>query len=479
MYKTKTVAAIIVARMGSSRLKDKMVLPFGEKVIIESVINRVQQCATVDEFVFATTTNPADECLASIAEEKGIRTIRGSEEDVVERMTDAMEALPDRPDVIIRVCSDNPLLMPTVIDDAVQELTDSKADIVTPFEFGTYPFGYGAVAMTTEVLETISAKASRKTHREHVENYCYDHPEEFHIRYQLAPEPECLTNLFLTLDYDLDYHRLCLAEAAMTSIETARQPLALANWVRECRTVLCVDNTSIRKAMLDCFKRMGYTAITSTTPEEAIENNAELIITEAPIDIRRAPSRGAIYPSPIVPGQLMYAHSNLDAPYPFFQYEAPNPPKGAALLEAALIRIITQICAGFPPSLGQRTRFVPPAEKVSSTVRPGFNSIKAALFPPQLCVSTELPTHFKAKLESELALDVAQGCTLTHLPTTLSAENAIFTTLSILDNGDVVPPISGHPALANLSELTIQEIWQSPTMQRLRGTILNGDIISQ
>ncbi|QGY40885.1 NTP transferase domain-containing protein [Pseudodesulfovibrio cashew] len=469
MHHGEKVAAVIVARMGSSRLKDKMILPFGETDIIRSVFDRIRKCALVDQFVFATTTNPLDDILAEIAAEEGLSVVRGSENDVVSRMADAINALPERPDVIVRVCSDNPLLMPPVIDDAVRELCDNDADIVTPFEFGTYPFGYGAVVMTMRTMDRITTEATEKTHREHVENFCFDNTGSFRIRYQLAPEPLCLSELFLTLDYDLDYRRLCLAQKGIAAKPVAIQHQALADWVRACRIALDIRETDVREAMTEVLKRMGFTVLDDTL-------DADLLISDQePVRTPDTP-RGALYPDPDVAGRLLYTHRDLDEPYACFQYDGPNAPFGPFLLEAALVRMAVRAAAGFPPSVGQRVRFLPAAEKVSSTSRPGFKTNNAALFPPVLTVPETLPAPCRERLDRELSLDVARECKVTRFPNTLTPEEAVFTILELAENGDIKTPASDK-VLGNITSRTIQEAWQSPAMQRLRGAILNGDLI--
>jgi len=82
------IGAIIQARVGSSRLRGKVLLklPYkGKKTVLEHVIERVKRVKTINEVIVATTTNEEDEKIVRIAEGLGVKTFRGSEKDVLSR----------------------------------------------------------------------------------------------------------------------------------------------------------------------------------------------------------------------------------------------------------------------------------------------------------------------------------------------------------------------------------------------------------
>ena len=229
MYSKKSIAAIILARRCSSRLKDKMFLPFGNSTVVETVIERIKHSDLIDSFVLATSTNPSDSPFKAIAARNKLSLFRGSEDDVVSRMIFAANELQPLPDIIVRVCSDNPLLMPTIIDEAIKILIESNADIITPFRFNSYPFGYSMVVMTKECLDKINKHAKESKYREHVENFCFDHPSDFIILYQKAPEHLHFKELSLTLDYEMDYKKLKRFYSLLKKIPIDKQPEKLIN----------------------------------------------------------------------------------------------------------------------------------------------------------------------------------------------------------------------------------------------------------
>ncbi|MEO0652551.1 MAG: NTP transferase domain-containing protein, partial [Planctomycetota bacterium] len=209
-----------------------MLLPFGRSTVLESVLERLEACKAVDEQVLATTDAPADDALADLARARGVRVVRGSEEDVVDRMRLAVEAFDAPPAALVRACADNPLVMPSVVDAAVEQLFETGVDLVTPFEQATYPFGFGLVAMTRDCLARIDREASDSVHREHVENFCFDHPERFRIGYQVAPEALCMPELVVTLDHACDLERLRRLERRLAGLPLAEQPAALIESLR-------------------------------------------------------------------------------------------------------------------------------------------------------------------------------------------------------------------------------------------------------
>ena len=60
MRKNKKIVCIIQARMGSTRLPKKSMMPLGGKPLLQNVIERVQLTKLVDEIVLATTKKSED-----------------------------------------------------------------------------------------------------------------------------------------------------------------------------------------------------------------------------------------------------------------------------------------------------------------------------------------------------------------------------------------------------------------------------------
>jgi spore coat polysaccharide biosynthesis protein SpsF len=74
-----TTGLIIFARMGSSRLPGKMLLPIAGRPLLGRVIDRVK-CAGGDcPIVVATSTEAADDAIERYARKEGVEVFRGSQ----------------------------------------------------------------------------------------------------------------------------------------------------------------------------------------------------------------------------------------------------------------------------------------------------------------------------------------------------------------------------------------------------------------
>ena len=111
--KTVTTAAIIQARMGSTRLPGKVMMDLGGQPMLQHVLRRVRAARGVDEVCLATTTLERDDAVAALASSCGVRVFRGSEEDVLARFAGATRWL--GADLVVRITADCPLYDPELL----------------------------------------------------------------------------------------------------------------------------------------------------------------------------------------------------------------------------------------------------------------------------------------------------------------------------------------------------------------------------
>ena len=84
-YIVKTIATI-EARMNSSRLPGKVMLPILGQPALQLLVERLHRAKGLDGIVIATTTHPADAVIERLAAKLGVGCFRGSEQDVLERV---------------------------------------------------------------------------------------------------------------------------------------------------------------------------------------------------------------------------------------------------------------------------------------------------------------------------------------------------------------------------------------------------------
>lgn len=177
------IATIIQARMGSSRLPGKVLLPLGGAPVLAHVVARASRAETVQVTLVATTDDPADDPIQTFCEQNGYRCFRGNVYDVLDRYYQAARWV--NADVVVRITADCPMIDPQVIDNVVREFLASGADFgcnrLPPPWKRTYPIGLDVEICTFAALERAWQEAEIKYEREHVMPYLYDQPGRFKV----------------------------------------------------------------------------------------------------------------------------------------------------------------------------------------------------------------------------------------------------------------------------------------------------------
>jgi spore coat polysaccharide biosynthesis protein SpsF len=188
--------------MASTRLAGKTMMLVVNKPVIELVVERLSMAKTVDEVVIATTTNPKDDVIVSFCEQNDVPYYRGSEEDVLRRVTETATKYDG--DVIVQSGADCPFYDPDLVDQLVGIFKMGNYHYVCNDMKLTYPEGVDAHVLSMEVLREIDDKATKPRDREDVPRYIWEHPEEYRIFNLEAPEELHHPEIRLTLDYEED-----------------------------------------------------------------------------------------------------------------------------------------------------------------------------------------------------------------------------------------------------------------------------------
>ena len=202
----------VQARVGSSRLPNKILLPFHNgRNILELLIEKLRQVKNTG-IIIATTTNPDCDPIEAIAQKNGVDCFRGSEDDVLQRFIDAAEKY--NVNQLIRVCSDNPFLDLHGLRELVQFVSASDQPIdYASFIINETPsilthYGFWTEYTTLDAL--LKAKenaAANHYYHEHLTSFLYTHPEMFHIHWLDVPKAILQhTNIRLTIDTEADFN---------------------------------------------------------------------------------------------------------------------------------------------------------------------------------------------------------------------------------------------------------------------------------
>ena len=182
---TGTVA-IIQARLGSTRLPGKVLLPLLGEPLLAHVVRRVSRATSLDTTVVATTVLPADDAIVELGRREGWIVERGSERDLLDRYLQAARA--HAAERVVRITSDCPLIDPDLIDKVVRTLSASGSDYASnTLEPRTWPRGLDVEAMTAAALEAANVADQDPHSREHATPYIYRHPETFKLAAVRSP----------------------------------------------------------------------------------------------------------------------------------------------------------------------------------------------------------------------------------------------------------------------------------------------------
>jgi spore coat polysaccharide biosynthesis protein SpsF len=200
---------IIQARMGSSRLPGKILLPLGDTVVLDYVVRRCKEVKNVADVIVATTMLDADQAIVDWCAAKGVACFRGSEEDVLSRYMECAKTY--EPDYVIRVTSDCPFIDYELGNITVDRMLQSPSDVF--IMEGEIARGLYMEMISYKALRYIDQRGLEPRHREHVTYYAYEYTEQFTTMKIQVPQELSHPQLRVTLDTPEDYRLLqCVAE---------------------------------------------------------------------------------------------------------------------------------------------------------------------------------------------------------------------------------------------------------------------------
>lgn len=168
------VVAVVCARMGSTRLPGKALLPIGGRPMLLRVIDRLSLCERLDSIVVATTARPENKVIQKVCEREGIGCV------VFPTLDDAMvvarlgfAAMRTSADAILRVTPDCPLVDAAVVDSVIAA-AGAWFDYSSNCFPRSFPDGLDCEYVTLETLNTLPEA-------EDATRYIWEHPEQFRI----------------------------------------------------------------------------------------------------------------------------------------------------------------------------------------------------------------------------------------------------------------------------------------------------------
>jgi spore coat polysaccharide biosynthesis protein SpsF len=193
---------VLQARLNSTRLPGKLLLPLAGKTMFEHILLRLARARVPDGVIVATEPS-TEPYIRAAAERHGAAVLVGSEEDVLGRFVQAVRAHGLRN--VVRATADNPLVSVEYIDRTLLLHHETGSDLTA---YPELPYGTGVEAVKGEALERASAASRDPFEREHVTQHIYRHEGEFSVTRGVPEAAFRRFDVRLTVDTEEDYRRM-------------------------------------------------------------------------------------------------------------------------------------------------------------------------------------------------------------------------------------------------------------------------------
>lgn len=198
------VVAIIQARMGSSRLKGKVLKQIKGKAMIKHIVDRIDRCDNIDDIIVATSKSIENKELIDYLRDNKIKYFIGSENNVLNRYVEAGKYY--NADIIVRVTGDNPFTCPKSIDRMIESHIENKSEYTTIMNL---PIGVGSEVVDLNTLIKIEQMNIDEYHKEHVTLFIKENIDRFKINIISLVDYEDEKQIRLTVDTPEDFEFAC------------------------------------------------------------------------------------------------------------------------------------------------------------------------------------------------------------------------------------------------------------------------------
>tara|TARA_B100002051_G_scaffold22604_1_gene17623 strand:+ start:3659 stop:4402 length:744 start_codon:yes stop_codon:yes gene_type:complete len=135
----KNYGIIIEARTGSTRFPNKVIKKIGNLTLLDYLIDRVKYQNQIKKIIIATTKKKKDNKIIKIAKKNKINFFRGSENDLIDRISRA--AKKNNIENIIQVTADNPFFDIDILKKLLKKFKTRKYDFVSNSLNSSFPIG--------------------------------------------------------------------------------------------------------------------------------------------------------------------------------------------------------------------------------------------------------------------------------------------------------------------------------------------------
>ncbi|MBE3023624.1 NTP transferase domain-containing protein [Janthinobacterium sp. GW458P] len=173
------ILAILQARVSSSRLPGKVLMPLlGEPMLLRQ-LERLRDVRQIDHLLVATSSEAPDDAIEALCQANGIDCFRGDLNDVLERFHQAAQTF--SPEHIVRLTADCPLTDPALIDEVITFYLAGDYDYVSNCVEATYPDGLDVEIFRASCLDDAWQEARLPSQREHVTPFIHQQAQRYKV----------------------------------------------------------------------------------------------------------------------------------------------------------------------------------------------------------------------------------------------------------------------------------------------------------
>lgn len=204
---------VIQARMGSTRLPGKVLMPLNGQPIVGHIRDRLEATGQVEEVVLATTSDPRNDALADWAASEGLRCVRHpQEDDIVGRM--AMVFAETGATAMLKCNGDCPLVDPYIMQRMAEDFVAAgDLDYLSNKVRFTFPIGMSVEILGRAAIDWCDRHLTDPVSRELTCNLIRDDRQRFKVASFEASED--LSRFSLMVDEPHEYAEMAELFAAL------------------------------------------------------------------------------------------------------------------------------------------------------------------------------------------------------------------------------------------------------------------------
>jgi spore coat polysaccharide biosynthesis protein SpsF len=185
-----TICALLIARLSSTRLPQKNILPIIGKPMIQHLVERVENSKLISKVIITTSNLPSDDPLEELANKIGVSCYRGSLDNIMERIVNSAKECNCK--TVVEILGDNPLVHSDLIDDVIRLYQNNNLDYAANItkEYGCqskdnklFSVGLRVQVYSLSVAKEYIHYPEYPGNGKHPCAYIFDNPNKFSVGY--------------------------------------------------------------------------------------------------------------------------------------------------------------------------------------------------------------------------------------------------------------------------------------------------------